>query len=79
MYVGVFTIVIGALFLGISGLLFLLDRDLKQRIEWPTSSRLPVAEKHEKCHFKDISEVTSAENDLHHRNLLDYLPAKKVK
>lgn len=47
MYVGVFTIIIGALFLGISGLFFLLDRDLKQRIVLPTSSRLPVAEKHE--------------------------------
>ena len=79
MYVGIFTIVIGALFIAISATLFLLDRDLKQRIEWPTSSRLPIAEKHEQCLFKGMSEVTAAEFDLHHIKLRPYLPVKPQK
>jgi hypothetical protein len=36
MYIGVFTVVIGACFATISPILFLLDRDLKQAIVWPT-------------------------------------------
>lgn len=52
MYVGVFTLVKGVLFLGVSLGLFLLDRDLKQRMVWKTTSRLPEIEKHEQVVFK---------------------------
>jgi cytochrome c biogenesis protein CcdA len=52
MYVGVFTIVKGVLFLGVSLGLFLLDRDLKQRMVWKTTSRLPEIESHEQVVFK---------------------------
>lgn len=79
MYIGVFTIVIGALFIGISVTLFKLDRDLKQSIVFPSRSSLPVIEPHEKVFFKGMSTVTREEHDKHHIVLKQHLPVKQVK
>ena len=66
MYVGIFTVVIGALFLIIGVILFLLDRDLKQSMVRPTKSTLPVIEPSiERVAFKGF-DVTPAEHDMHH-------------
>jgi hypothetical protein len=68
MYVGVFTIVKGVFFLGVSLGLFLLDRDLKQKMVWKTTSRLPEIEKHEQVVFKQNT-LIQPEFDLHNLHL----------
>lgn len=66
MYVGIFTIVIGALFLIIGTFLFLLDRDLKQSMVRPTKSTLPVIEPSiEKVIFRGF-DLTQPEHDMHY-------------
>ena len=69
MYVGIFTIVIGTLFIGVSMGLFLLDRDLQQKMIMKPSSRLPYIEKSEQVVFKGMSEIIDAERDAHHKKL----------
>jgi hypothetical protein len=67
MYIGIFTVVIGAFFIGISVFLFRMDRDLKQSIVFPSRSTLPVIEGHERLFFKEMSQITKPEHDVHHQ------------
>lgn len=78
MYIGIFTIVKGCLFLGVGACLFLLDRDLEQRLEWPITATLPAIEKHEQFHFIGMSDITTADHDQHHLNLKEFYPVKEV-
>jgi len=77
MYIGIFTIVKGCCFLGVGACLFLLDRDLGQRLEWPITATLPVIEKHEQHHFKGISDITRKEVDQHDFMLKKYYTKKE--
>lgn len=76
MYIGVFTIAIGACFVGISVTLFKLDRDLKQSIVFPSRSTLPVIEASEQVVFKEMSTVTIVDHDYHHKILKPHVPKK---